>query len=158
MHSKRKGNIGEAAVALELSKAEFSVFKELGDISRIDLIAEKEGRLYRIQVKSAVPKNGSISIELRKCGPNYVFRYSKELVDIFAIYDLHNDKVAFVSSEEIFNNNYSSAFTLRIDPVKNNQTKNIKYFSDYMDINKLMGRVGLEPTTRELKVRCSAEN
>lgn len=55
MHNKRKGNIGELAVALELANHEYSVFTEQGDISKIDLVAEKDGVLIRIQCKAITP-------------------------------------------------------------------------------------------------------
>ena len=65
MHNKQKGNIGVATTVLALQKHGFSVFSELGDYSRIDLIAEKEGKLKSIQVKYAKNTNGKLILPLR---------------------------------------------------------------------------------------------
>lgn len=51
MHSKLKGNIASTTTVLELQKRGFNVFSEIGDYSRIDLIAEKNSILRKIQVK-----------------------------------------------------------------------------------------------------------
>lgn len=98
MHSKTKGNSGQFAIALVLSKLGFSVFTEEGDISKIDLIAEKNGILLRIQCKAITPINNTLKLYLIKSGPSYKFRYQKSMFDYFGIYDLVNDKVYFVPS------------------------------------------------------------
>ena len=88
MHSKRKGNVGQFAVGLELTKLGYSVFTEEGDISKIDVIGEKQGKLIRIQVKAITPVGGSLICKMVKAGPNYRFSYKKDMFDYFAIYDL----------------------------------------------------------------------
>jgi len=49
MHTKHKGNIAYSSVVLELQKHEFNVFAEIGDYSKIDLIAEKSGILKKFK-------------------------------------------------------------------------------------------------------------
>lgn len=50
MHAKIKGNIGQFATCLVLSTMGFSVFTEEGDISKIDIIAEKTTNLFVFSV------------------------------------------------------------------------------------------------------------
>lgn len=95
MHSKRKGNIGQLATSYFLSQFGFSVFLEAGDISKIDLIAEKDGKLITFQCKAITPKKGILSLSLRKCGPNYTVKYSEDQFDFFAVYDLINKRDVF---------------------------------------------------------------
>lgn len=118
MHSKRKGNIGALKVGLEFSKRGYSVFYENGDISKIDLIAENNGKLIRVQVKSVTPINGTINLAFKKDGPNYSFYYDLETFDFFAVYDLVNENVYLIRTKQHLN---VKAIKLRISPTKNNQ-------------------------------------
>lgn len=135
MHSKRKGNIGQFAVGLALTKLGYSIFTEEGDISKIDLIAEKGGRLIKIQVKAVTPIDGCIRLSLKKSGPNYQFSYNQDMFDYFGVYDLEDDKVYLVSSEILKKNN--SLFNLRKEYAKNNQNNKVHYASDY-EIDKVL--------------------
>ena len=101
LHAKMKGTLGELKVTSELIKKGYAVFTEVGDLSRIDLIAWKDDKLIKIQVKSLASKNGSIEIHNYKSGPNYRYKYTKEDVDIFAIYSPELDEVFYISINEI---------------------------------------------------------
>jgi len=52
MHSKTKGDIGLLSASLFFAKNGFAIFKEVGDLSPIDLIVEKDGKLYKVQCKA----------------------------------------------------------------------------------------------------------
>lgn len=130
MHSKRKGNIGQFAVGLALTKLGYSVFTEEGDISKIDLIAEKNGELIKIQSKAVTPIDNCIKIPLKKSGPNYQFYYNCKMFDYFAAYDLEDDKVYLVSSEILKSNN--TLFNLRKEKSKNGQKNGIHFAEDYL--------------------------
>ena len=137
MHSKLKGNIGESAVTLALNRMGCNVFKELGDLSRVDLIAQFENKFYTIQVKGITPKNGIIQLELKKSGPNYKFIYKRSDCDFFAVCNLKNCDVALISTNWLFEN-HKSGINLRLEPTKNNQKKGITLFSDYTDLLKIL--------------------
>lgn len=130
MHSKIKGNAGQFAIATCLAENGFSVFTEEGDISKIDIIAEKNNRLIRIQCKAITPTNGCIRLVLKKSGPNYSFYYSQSMFDYFGVYDLVNKQCYFVPSSILLSN--SSCLTLRLDNVKNNQKEKIRYASEFL--------------------------
>lgn len=129
MHNKIKGTIGEAKILHDLLEKEFRVFTEFGDLSKIDLIAEKDNKLFRFQVKAYHSKNGVVNLERRKRGPNYKFVYQEKDVDIFAVYVLDKDLIFYVSSEDLCSAKTQLSF--RIDPPKKKQTKNIRYLKDY---------------------------
>ncbi|NBW21296.1 MAG: hypothetical protein EBR82_76370 [Caulobacteraceae bacterium] len=136
MHSKRKGNIGQFGVGLALTKLGYSVFTEEGDISKIDIIAEKDGNLIKIQSKAITPTDGCIKLPLKKSGPNYQFYYDPNMFDYFAVYDLEDGKVYLVSSEILKQNN--TLFNLRKTLAKNNQKDKINLACDY-EIEKILG-------------------
>ena len=130
MHSKRKGNIGSFGIGLELTKLGYSVFTEEGDISKIDMIAEKDGKIIRLQVKGVTPVNDTLPLELTKSGPNYSFKYEIGSFDYFALWDLENH-VGYLISAEVLNTN-NKRFTLRLNLPKNNQSKHINHATDYL--------------------------
>lgn len=140
MHSKLKGNIGEAAVTLALNRIGCNVFREIGDLSKIDLIAQLDGHLHTIQVKAATPKNGVIDLLLKKSGPNYQFWYKKTDFDFFAIVNLDDLSIALISIKEMVDND-QKCLSLRIKPTQNNQRMGIRMFSSYIDILDILKKV-----------------
>ena len=62
LHSKIKGGLGISAVCRDLISKGIPVFSEVFcDLSDIDIIAEYEGNLYKIQVKTFSSKNAQKS-------------------------------------------------------------------------------------------------
>lgn len=135
MHSKKKGNIGQFGVALAFAKLGYSVFSEEGDISKIDLIVEKNNKIHRIQCKAVTPIDDKIIVSLKKSGPNYSFKYNENMFDYFAVYDLEDCAVYLVSSSVLKNHN--SSIILRKAKSKNNQIKNIHLAEDFEIANVL---------------------
>lgn len=131
LHTKRKGIIGELAVAHYLASRDLPVFKELGDLSKIDLITEVNNKLIKIQVKTVTSKKGKVEILTYKAGPNYRFHYEKDDVDVFAVYVLDKDILLFVGNEELFK--CKSSMTIRLEKTKNNQRRFVRHYTDYLD-------------------------
>lgn len=134
MHSKIKGNVGQLGIGLELSKLGYSVFTEEGDISKIDIIAEKGGSLIRIQCKAVTPIDNCIDLTLTKTGPNYKFRYDESMFDYFGVWDLEEHKAYLVPVSILMTNKKSVKF--RKNPPKNNQG-NVHMLSNYKLIDIL---------------------
>ncbi|MBU8920985.1 MAG: hypothetical protein KOO63_03935 [Bacteroidales bacterium] len=130
LHSKAKGNVGEAAVTKWLLERGYAVFTELGDLSRIDLIAEREGRLYKIQVKAARTRDGIVNLERRKRGPSYRFVYNAEDVDWFGVYVYDLDVVLWVKSEELCS--HKASMHIRFVPPRNGVKTGFHMHTDYI--------------------------
>lgn len=124
LHTKVKGNIGEIAVAKDLMLQGFEVFTELGDLSKTDLIIQKNNTLLRVQVKFINSKKGKVTISRKKSGPDYSFLYKESDFDLMAIYNPQLDKVAYITSRDLCQN--KQGLTLRLDRPLNNQ--NCKMF------------------------------
>ena len=124
LHSKQKGTIGEISVIKSLLKKGYSVFTEVGDLSRVDLIAIVENVPIKIQVKSTSVDNGAVEIYTRKSGPGYSYRYTEQDVDIFAIYIENKDIVLYIAAKELLKNERS--LKLRFDAPKNGQKAKIR--------------------------------
>lgn len=134
MHSKLKGNIGEMAVAKDLMLNGYAVFTELGDLSCIDLIAVKDSKIKRIQVKTQWDTSiGVIAVDRRSTGPGYSYEYTSSNVDVIAAYAADRDKIVYVYVNEIESEN-KRGFRIRFTPVKNGQKKHIRLAEDFSKI------------------------
>lgn len=138
MHSKRLGTLGELKVATYLCGLGLSVFLELGDISKKDLIVEHEGKLLGVQVKAITKTDGVYRFKASKSGPNYKFDYTEEDCDIFALYCVDDDAIAWLRSSEVTGEN--KYVSLRAEETKNNQTEGVRWLKDYTDVNRVLGR------------------
>ena len=134
MHSKAKGNIGEMAVAKDLMLKGYAVFYELGDLSKIDLIAENNNKLIKIQVKTTWnTSQGKICANIRSSGPGYTYTYSEKEIDFIACYAADRDLVLYVPVTEI-TDKCKTGVTIRLEKTKNNQTKGIRLYENYLNL------------------------
>jgi len=72
MDTKLKADIAESAVTTELLKRGFRVLRPVGDRLAYDLAVDCQGRLLRIQVKSAwfCPKTACYAVDVRRTKTN----------------------------------------------------------------------------------------
>lgn len=132
MHTKNLGVIGELKATAKLIELGYNVFTSVGDNSEIDLIAEKNGILKKIQVKSTmkVSDSGKMEWVLGKSRLNYKGGYKEhyQYIDAYILYCFENDYLGIINFEDCSN---TSSVSLRIETPKNNQTANIRMASDY---------------------------
>ena len=116
MDTKLKSDIAESAVITELLKKGFKVLKPIGDRLPYDLAMDLDGKLLRIQVKSAWfnPKTKYYGVDVRRTKTNrrrmLRERYSKDDFDFAVLYiaPLH---VFYVMPFSVFSS-YGSTITL----------------------------------------------
>lgn len=137
MHKKQTGTLGEIAVAKDLISKGYFVFKELGDCSKVDLIVLVDNKPIKIQVKAYAEKNGKVEILTTKSGPNYSFKYSKEMIDVFAIYVHNREIILYISSNELLEK--SKSLTIRIDKGTSGQQSKFNMSKDYLSFEKTIG-------------------
>lgn len=115
----------------------YDVFIELGDNSKIDLIAvSSDYDLIKIQVKSYMSKNGSVEISPIKTGPGYKFRYSARHADVYALYVIDEDIVLYISAKELLSKKKS--LTIRMTRSKNGQVKGTNSYADYLSLERVL--------------------
>lgn len=137
MHSKQKGNIAQSAVIHALTQAGISVFVELGDYSKVDIIAEKGGIVRRIQVKYGGKKQDVAILEVKKSGPNgYRYHYQTTDVDWFALYHPASGNVYWIRADLACS--HKASIAVRVVPAKNNNNQqNVNNAADYLIENML---------------------
>ena len=127
--TKIKGLTTELECQLFLTKLGYNVSIPLGEDCRYDLIADFDGILCRIQVKTCHINNTNTGIEFStrsvqvNSTQNKAKTYSKEEIDYFATY--YNNQCYLVRVEEC-----SSVKTLRFDNKRTNQEP-ICFIEDY---------------------------
>ena len=133
MNTKRYGNIGEAVAISSFVKKGIPVYLPFGDNERSDLIAEFNGKLNRIQVKTSIKIcDGKVIFDLtsstmhRKHGNKH--KYSNDEVDYFFCYNIEHDKSYLIKTPD----QPITSFCIRYELSKNNQTKGINYENDYL--------------------------
>ena len=132
MTTKEKGNLGLTKVIVRFVELGYAVFTEIGDNSDIDLIAIKDGKLLKLQVKTTEKiNNGKMQWTLVKTRLNskgYRKNFYDTNIDAFALCCLENNYIGLIPFADI-DNKY--AITLRLEKAKNNQSQNIRFAKEY---------------------------
>ena len=142
LDTKKKGNLTEMQCMAAFMSCGCGVSIPFGDNSKYDFIADVDGQLLKIQVKTASKKDdNSIKFSCRSTHVNCTgvknVRYSANEVDYFATY--WNGQCYIVPISEC-----SVEKTLRFAPPKNGQTKGITFAADYClekQLNKIKEEV-----------------
>jgi hypothetical protein len=128
-----KGESTHAAVLAFLLKKDYVLALPIG-VHRFDLLIKLEGIFKKAQVKTGRRRKempsalnfltGTVHPVTGKRRP-----YSREDVDVFLVYDRVTEKLYKVPSELVVGHN--AEFSLRLEPPRNNQKKNIHLASDF---------------------------
>lgn len=103
---KNIGNLGEAKVLAKFVELGVQVYIPFGDGSTVDLIADFNGKLNRIQIKSTEKDtDGSLvfsicSTTMRAGGEIQKHIYSADEIDYFALYSSVTDEVYLLPIEK----------------------------------------------------------
>ena len=137
LSSKEKGNLTELQCITAFYKLGYQVSIPYGENSRYDFIADVNGKLIRVQVKtSSIKKDtqGVISFATASTRinstQNITHRYTKNEIDYFATY--WNDKVYLVPVEQC-----SSEKRLHLTPTNR---KDWCYIEDY-DVEEILKNI-----------------
>lgn len=127
--SKQKGNLSELQCLSAFVQQGCGVSIPYGDNSKYDFIADIDGKLIKVQVKTASSKSeNAINFSCRtthvNCKGVKNEKYLSSEVDFFATYWEHQCYIVPVSE-------CSTAKTLRFAPPKSGQIKGIVFAKDY---------------------------
>ena len=141
MNTSQIGNIGESKTLCELTKLGVPCYIPFGDGNTSDLIADFNGKLNRIQVKTtnSLSENGVMEWKITRQEGYHGNRVTYDLnsIDFFALYCVENDILCFVP----FDNNFpSSTISIRPDDY-NGIRKNCMRFASDFSINKIINAI-----------------
>ena len=135
MNTSQLGNIGEAKVLSEFVKLNIPCYLPYGDGNTIDLIAEFNGKLNRIQIKTtAAANNGAMMWKTTRQEGFHGNRatYDKNQIDYFAFYCLETDIVCLVPFDDDFPSN---AITIRTDDYQGTRLSTMRFAKDFQISN-----------------------
>lgn len=125
-HSARRGEKSELAVASELVAQGYGVSFPFGHNHQYDLIVDKEGTLYKIQVKTA--KNEGGNRYYIQADANH---YEKKYVDIFAGYSEDEEDTFFIPVHEGSGKRQRVTFTDKEQMGSGKSRREANHISDY---------------------------
>lgn len=134
MTTKQLGNIGEAKALAKLVSMGIPVYTSFGDNEKADLVAEFNGKLNKLQVKTSEKfEDECFTVSLKsstiRSQSHYYHKYDSTEIDYFVVYNLESDTLLLLPIEE-FENRTSVKF--RIPCVEtHNQHKSLNY-EDYL--------------------------
>lgn len=136
MNTSQLGNIGEVRVLSEFVKLGVPCYLPYGDGNKCDLIADFNGKLNKIQIKTTEKLNTNGAMEwkvTRQDGfhGNRV-QYNKEDIDYFAFYCIETDIVCLVPFDENFP---SAKLSIRMDDYTGPRLKTMRFVKDYQISN-----------------------
>ena len=129
MNKYEHGNRSEGIVLCAYLEAGFTVSVPFGAGASYDLIVDSGSRLIKVQVKTAWISNGCVlyKSERRQPGAGLTRRpYIKGEVDFFVAYCPANQTLYAAPAE-----NHGHERRLRLEPVKNGQSKLVKWAADF---------------------------
>lgn len=130
MNTKDVGNVGESAIIAEFVYYGIPVYLPFGDNLSCDLIADFDGKLQRVQVKTCSSiRDGKMTFSLGSRRYNRDHVYNELEVDYFALYCIENRTAYLLMNIEGLND---TGINLRTEPARNGQVKGIRFAEDYL--------------------------
>ena len=130
-HTKQKGDRGVLKAQLDLFDQGFTILNPLTEHAPFDLVAYKEGRFHRVQVKHrTLDAKGKLEVKFSTCWADrngtHTVPVDKEEVDLFCVYCPDTDECYYLNPQE-----FRSSACLRVEAPRNGQEKGIKLASEF---------------------------
>lgn len=133
-HTKDKGDLGVAKAYADLVGKGYQVLVPMTEHAPFDLVAYREGRFHRIQVKyRKSDARGAVEVAFVSIWSdrNGVHKRAvdKAEVDLYCVYRPDTDECYYLRPQR-----HVASVTLRIAPSKNNQRAGVWFAADFRDI------------------------
>ena len=144
MNTNRLGNLGEARTLWEFVKREVPVYTQFGDTEKVDIIADFNGKLNKVQCKTTDSlKNGKVTWTLSSTtntSSGYKrHTYTKDEIDYFALYSNQLDILLLIPIDVLLG---KAEITIPIPYQKSTNQYSFLNYEDY-----LFDKIILEKTT-----------
>ena len=124
-----KGDIAEAAIALDCIKKECKVSIPLSENCKYDLVVDYKGTLLRIQCKYAESNGETLKIRCDSVNGVRSQQYTEDEIDYIVGYDAITNKCYYIPSMLLKQGRHS--FTIRLVPAKNKQYEKSNWAKDF---------------------------
>jgi hypothetical protein len=124
-HTKNKGDLGVLHAQLDLAQRGFTVLLPLTEHEAFDLVAYRDGRFLRIQVKYRAAVDNCIMVLFSTCWADrhgtHTTPIDKEAVDLMCIYCPDTNKCYYIEPKR----HHRTGIRLRLVGTRNNQKKHV---------------------------------
>jgi hypothetical protein len=146
---KEKGDLAELKVACDLRERGWGIAVPWGEDSDFDLIAYRDERVERVQVKytesdGAVIPVHCASASLTNGRVRHRKRYTARTIDWLAVYDVTSGRCYYVPAGELGTGR--RLLSLRLTPTRNSQRRGVRFAADYLTFAD-------DPPRRQLAMR-----
>ena len=110
-------SVSEAKIVTDLTVRDFDIFTQSSGKSPFDLIAHKDGKILRVQVKSCGKKDkkGRFNVQLKSVRhnktENKIIKFDPNSCDLLAIYLFDADKICYFDPKKL-----PSLNEIKVDP------------------------------------------
>jgi PD-(D/E)XK endonuclease len=129
-HTKDKGDLGVLNASADLAEKGYVLLLPLSEHTPFDLVAYKDGRFLRVQVKYRAAVNGAILLNLRSAWADrrgtHMVPIDKAAIDLIAIYCPDTRDCYYFDPRTV-----ESSINLRLAPTRNQQSKRVRWASDF---------------------------
>jgi len=123
-HTKDKGDLGVAKAHADLASKGYIVLFPATEHAPFDLVAYRDGRFSRIQVKFRSSRAGAVTVHFRSVWADRRGTQMKEtdktLIDVVCVYCPETDECYYLRPGD-----YRQSVTLRVTPSRNGQQAKI---------------------------------
>ncbi|MBI3241916.1 MAG: hypothetical protein HYZ49_06450 [Chloroflexi bacterium] len=130
------GQIGEVAVMQKLIEAGWQVLIPYGNSAPYDLVAEKDGRMIRLQIRTTHAKGNFISINCR--AKNNRVRFQPGQFEFLVVYELDSETAFVVPAVEVKG---KAVFHIRLLPSRSGQVRGTHPAEEYRERWDKLGMV-----------------
>ncbi len=135
-HTKDKGDLGVAKAFADLVGQGYLVLFPSTEHAPFDLVAYRDGRFLRVQVKFRSAHNGCISMQFTSWWADrhgvHQLPMDKASVDLVCIYCPDTDECYYLRPTD-----FTRSVTLRLTPTRNRQRLGVRYASEFRRIPDL---------------------
>jgi hypothetical protein len=134
------GALAEAEVIAALTKLKFHVFNQVSGKAPFDLVAVRDNKLYRINVKGVsvgANKNGSYDLQLASVRSNktanVIHKYDPTSCDILAVFILKENTICYFKSADI-----QSGRSIALRTKKSSHSRSCRLIAEHTDLDKII--------------------
>ena len=133
-NTAQKGEVTESAILARFVQLGYQCLIPWGHDRRYDIAIDDEGKLIRVQCKTARYSNETDCLDFNTCityarvgGKPHIRKGYRGEADYFGVYSPDTGKVYLVPVDEV----PDSIAKLRLNATKNNQQKGVRWAKDY---------------------------
>ena len=132
-HTKNKGDLGVFHAKVDLVEKGYGVLMPLTEHESFDLVAYRDGRFLRIQVKYRAAVDGIISVPFKSSWADrhgvHTLRMDKSSVDLVCVYCPDTRRCYYIDPRR-----HNGSVNLRLTPTRNGQSKGVLLADEFTEI------------------------